>query len=96
MSLLLAGSAGLVLVAASCESARTTSGAPPRYDRLSHGEAIRNVVPCRARPLPLDDVRLTGGPLKRAQELDAAYLLQLEPDRMLYYLRQTSGLEPKA
>src|SRR5690348_4546468 len=36
-----------------------------------------------ARPLPLADVRLTGGPLKRAQDVDAAYLLQLEPDRML-------------
>src|SRR3954453_19098293 len=33
-----------------------------------------------ARPLPLDAVRLTGGPLKRAQDLDAQYLLALEPD----------------
>jgi len=47
------------------------------------------------RPLPLNTVRLTGGPLKHAQELDAEYLLQLEPDRMLAYLRQRAGLEPK-
>ncbi len=47
------------------------------------------------RPLPLNSVRLTGGPLKHAQELDAEYLLQLEPDRMLAYLRQRAGLEPK-
>jgi DUF1680 family protein len=40
-------------------------------------------------------VRLTGGPLKNAQELDAKYLLELEPDRMLAYLRQRAGLEPK-
>jgi uncharacterized protein len=49
----------------------------------------------KVRPLPLDSVRLTGGPLKNAQELDAKYLLELEPDRMLAYLRQRAGLEPK-
>ena len=50
----------------------------------------------KVRPLPLNAVRLTGGPLKHAQELDAEYLLKLEPDRMLAYLRQRAGLEPKA
>ena len=50
----------------------------------------------KVRPLPLHAVRLTGGPLKHAQDLDAEYLLQLEPDRMLAYLRQRAGLEPKA
>jgi uncharacterized protein len=50
----------------------------------------------RVRPLPLDAVRLTRGPLKRAQELDADYLLELQPDRMLSYLRIRAGLEPKA
>ena len=49
-----------------------------------------------ARPLPLSAVRLTGGPLKHAQDLDAEYLLELEPDRMLAYYRQRAGLEPKA
>jgi DUF1680 family protein len=50
----------------------------------------------RARPLPLANVRLTGGPLRHAQELDIKYLLELEPDRMLAYYRKTAGLEPKA
>ena len=50
----------------------------------------------RVRPLPLDAVRLTGGPLKTSQDLDAKYLLELEPDRMLSFLRQRAGLEPKA
>ena len=49
-----------------------------------------------ARPLPLSAVRLTGGPLKRAQDLDADYLLKLEPDRMMAYYRKLAGLEPKA
>ena len=59
-------------------------------------EAIKPVIPDAARPLPLSDVRLTGGPLKHAEDLDAAYLLKLEPDRMLAYFRIRAGLEPKA
>jgi DUF1680 family protein len=50
----------------------------------------------KARPLPLEDVRLTGGPLKHAQDLELDYLLALEPDRMLAYLRRSAKLEPKA
>jgi DUF1680 family protein len=50
----------------------------------------------KVRPLPLNSVRLTGGPLKHAQDLDAKYLLELEPDRMLAYLRERAGLKPKA
>src|SRR5512138_365232 len=58
--------------------------------------AITPAVPDVARPLPLSAVRLTGGPLKQAQDLDAQYLLKLEPDRMLAYYRKQAGLEPKA
>lgn len=62
-------------------------------NQLSEG---KTQVPFTATPLPLTAVRLTGGPLKHAQELDSKYLLQLEPDRMLYHLRKRAGLEPKA
>ena len=58
--------------------------------------AITPAVPVVARPLPLSAVRLTGGPLKHAQDLDADYLLKLEPDRMMAYYRKRAGLEPKA
>jgi hypothetical protein len=57
---------------------------------------ITPVVTPVARPLPLTAVRLTHGPLKHAQDLDATYLLALEPDRMLAYYRQRAGLAPKA
>lgn len=50
----------------------------------------------KARPLALENVRLTGGPLKRAQDLELEYLLALEPDRMLAFLRRSAKLEPKA
>jgi DUF1680 family protein len=49
-----------------------------------------------ARPLPLSAVRLTGGPLHHAQQLDAAYLLALEPERMLALFRRRAGLEAGA
>lgn len=49
-----------------------------------------------ARPLPLRQVRLTGGPLKQHQEADIRYLLELEPDRMLAYYRKAAGLALKA
>src|SRR5215470_17333184 len=34
----------------------------------------------RARPVHLSKIRLTGGPLKAAQDSTAKYLLSLEPD----------------
>jgi hypothetical protein len=64
--------------------------------RVAPADRIINAVPDVARPLPLSAVRLTGGPLKRAQEMDAQYLLQLEPDRMLAFYRQRAGLAAKA
>lgn len=59
-------------------------GTPPESQRI------------KAEPLPLSSVRLTGGPLKHAQDLDAEYLLELQPDRMLAFLRERAGLKPKA
>ncbi len=49
-----------------------------------------------AHPLPLSDVRLTGGPLKKAQDVTAEYLQSLEADRMLAGYRIRAGLQPKA
>jgi DUF1680 family protein len=50
----------------------------------------------QARPLDISHVRLTGGPLKQAQDLDAEYLLKLEPDRMMAGYRLRAALEAKA
>jgi DUF1680 family protein len=50
----------------------------------------------KARALPLESVRLTGGPLKHAQDLELEYLLALEPNRMLAFLRRSAKLEPQA
>jgi DUF1680 family protein len=58
-------------------------------------QVIRSRI-VKAKPLPLYAVRLLSGPLKSAQDLDADYLLDLQPDRMLAFLRQRAGLTPKA
>lgn len=71
------------------------AGAIPNTTRTATAP-FKNAVLEAAHPLPLTAVRLTGGPLKHAQELDAQYLLALEPDRMMAYLRKRAGLEPKA
>ncbi len=50
----------------------------------------------RARPVPTSRVRVLGGPLKHAQDITAAYLLSLDPDRMMAYYRVRAGLGQKA
>lgn len=50
----------------------------------------------KAYPFPLTQVRLLDGPFKHAMELDARYLLSLEPDRLLSRFREYAGLKPKA
>ncbi len=49
----------------------------------------------RAKPVALEKTRVLGGPLKQAQELDAKYLLELDPDRMMAYYRIRAGLPQK-
>ncbi|MCG6958219.1 MAG: glycoside hydrolase family 127 protein [Gemmatimonadetes bacterium] len=73
-----------------------TPGAPGQAAPLAPGSVVTPAVALRARPLPLSAVRVLGGPLGHAQELDAAYLLSLEPDRMLAYYRERAGLKRKA
>jgi len=50
----------------------------------------------RAELFALRDVRLLKGPLHDQQELNRAYLLKLDPDRLLSRFRSEAGLEPKA
>jgi DUF1680 family protein len=54
-------------------------------------------LPIRAvESFDLRDVRLLDSPFKRAMDLNARYLLSLEPDRFLCYFRTNAGLKPKA
>ena len=47
-------------------------------------------------PFPLEAVRLHASPYLTAVESNRAYLLSLEPDRLLHNYRVNAGLEPKA
>ncbi|HSE21002.1 MAG TPA: beta-L-arabinofuranosidase domain-containing protein, partial [Pyrinomonadaceae bacterium] len=57
---------------------------------------IKPAVKFRAAPFDLADVKLLDGPFRQAQQRDARYLLQLEPDRLLHNFRVNAGLKPKA
>ena len=83
---MLAAAVFTTTAAAVQQRARTPSSLHPVTPKIAEA----------ARPLPLNAVRLTGGPLKRAQQLDADYLLKLEPDRMLSFYRTRAGLPKKA
>ena len=69
--------------------------APPKLASASEGapQRIVNTVPDVARPLALTAVRLTGGPLKRAQELDAKYCWSSSP---IACSRSTATRGPRA
>jgi uncharacterized protein len=58
--------------------------------------AVPDKVAPVARPFSLIDVRLLDGPFKQAMQLDAQYLLSLEPDRLLHNFRVTAGLPSNA
>jgi DUF1680 family protein len=79
-----ATAAGTLLTARAPLLAEASSAAPRTNERV------------RARLVPLDKVRLTGGPLKKAQEAAGKYLLELDPDRMMAFYRVRAGLAPKA
>jgi uncharacterized protein len=67
---------------------------------LKCAASVASRSPSRTAPMlqafPLTDVRLLGGPFLEAQKRNEAYLLKLEPDRMLHNFRVNAGLEPKA
>jgi hypothetical protein len=73
-----------------------TSVAAASLGASASGRTLKAVIAAKARPLPLSDVRLTGGPLKTAQDQNGRYLLSLEVNRMMAFLRQSAGLAPKA
>ncbi len=53
------------------------------------------IVPVKAMPFELKDVRLLDGPFKHAMDLSRESLLRYEPDKLLAKYRIEAGLEPK-
>src|SRR5262249_49473880 len=48
------------------------------------------------QPFSITDVRILDGPFKQAMQLDAQYLLSLDPDRLLHTFRINAGLPSSA
>lgn len=57
---------------------------------------VPDAVAAKAFAVPLNTVRLLDGPFKKAMEADAAYLLMIDPDRLLSDFRNHAGLKAKA
>ena len=56
---------------------------------------VEPVMPVKAYAFDLKDVSITGGLFKKAMELDGAYLLEIEPDKLLHRFHQYAGLPVK-
>ncbi len=80
----------------------TAAVAAPPIHSLKAKPAMTNVykvapaVPGRVQPFDLADVTLLPGPFQAARDRDMAYLLSLDPDRLLHNFRTEAGLTPKA
>jgi uncharacterized protein len=61
----------------------------------AHASGPSTSVAPAASPFSLGDVRLLESPFKDAMERNAAYLLSIEPDRLLHNAREYAGLTPK-
>jgi DUF1680 family protein len=64
--------------------------------RETSSAQVQDRIHREAQEFPLEDVRLLDGPFKDAMMRDAAYLLRLDPDRLLSGFRKEAGLTPKA
>src|SRR6266487_2495641 len=57
---------------------------------------VKPVVPIKAYAFDLKDVKLfEGSPLKHAMQMDSAYLLLLDPNRLLHRFYTNAGLPAK-
>ena len=57
---------------------------------------VQDKAATKVKPFALNDVKLLDGPFKHAEELNEAYLLSLDPDRLLHTFRLTAGLPTTA
>lgn len=56
---------------------------------------VQDKIQTEVQPIGLEYIRLKDGAFKQAQKADEAWLLELEPDRLLHRYRLYAGLEPK-
>jgi DUF1680 family protein len=75
------------------------AGASPLASQAAFANAAQQAAgqaPARLQPFDMADVELGESPFLHAQRMTEAYLLTLQPDRMLHNFRVNAGLPPKA
>ncbi len=87
-------SAILLLLISSGSLSGTT--APDRNVSTPIAPRVPDKIESAARPFPPEAVRLLDGPFKEAMARDQAYLLSLDPDRLLHNFRVNAGLPSTA
>ena len=73
----------------------TVVGCSLLFSLAVHAEVLPAVTN-QVEPFSLQDVRLLDGPFKTAMARDAAYMLSLDPDRLLHNFRVNAGLPSAA
>jgi hypothetical protein len=98
-TILLSGSLLVLTVGAAAQS-DTRADAPAVTPAQSRGQPAATppitAPSIKALEFPLSDIRLLDGPFRHAMETDKAYLLRLDPDRLLAGFRREAGLSKKA
>ena len=96
LSLLAALAFGFGVSAQDVKPAAAPKPQTPKVGRPGTVAEVRPAVPPRAREFPLSAVKLLDSPFRQAMEIDKAYLLRLEPDRLLAGFRREAALPKKA
>ena len=89
----------LFLAGASAGLGALVAGSPALGAQAASAALIDNLAglpKAKLQPFDLADVTLDNGPFLHAQRKTEAYLLALQPDRMLHNFRVNAGLKPKA
>src|SRR5699024_7411202 len=66
------------------------------YGQAGQGALSSQNLPNKVEYFKLQDVRLLTSPFKKAQQVDLAYMMKLDPDRLLAPYLKEAGLQPKA
>ncbi|HNP20927.1 MAG TPA: glycoside hydrolase family 127 protein [Panacibacter sp.] len=83
----------IIVFIAACIATHAQGYTPEREHKKM---AVHPVVPLQAYAFNLADVQLLdGSPFKNAMQKDAAYLLLLDPNRLLHRFYENAGLPPK-
>jgi len=70
--------------------------AAPARDTTFAAVKVAPRIGVRAYPFALKNVRILDGPFKQAMDRDLAYMLSLDPDRLLHTFRLAAGLPTSA